>query len=79
MPTEEPVGTPKIDQELERRFSNHPAQGDQRNRYAHLWEEAKHFAYLIRAVTPYTREQSLALTALEESVMWSIAAIARNE
>ena len=29
--------------------------------------------------TPPSREQSLALTALEECVMWANAAIARNE
>jgi len=69
----------KIDIDLEKRFSNHPAKGDQRQRYEQLWDGAKEFALLLKQTTPFCREQSLALTSLEESVMWAIAAISRNE
>ncbi len=41
--------------------------------------KAKEFALFIVENTPSSREQSLALTALEESVFWTNAAIARNE
>ena len=68
-----------LDEDLEKRFSNHPAKGDQRQRYEQLWAEAKAFAYTIKRLTPYSREQSLALTHLEDSVTSSIAAISRNE
>ncbi len=69
----------EIDADLEKRFSNHPAKGDQRERYEQLWDGAKEFAYLIKRLTPYSREQSLALTSLEDTVTRAIAAIARNE
>lgn len=74
-PDEKPV----IDEDLEKRFSNHPAKGDQRERYEQLWAEAKAFAYTIKRLTPYSREQSLALTHLEDAVTSAIAAISRNE
>lgn len=67
------------DEELNRRFTYHPPKEDQPVRYTGLREKAREFAELIRQYTPYSREQSLALTALEEAVMWANAAIARNE
>ena len=70
---------PTIDADLEKRFANHPAKGDQRERYEQLWAEAKQFAYTIKRLTPYSREQSLALTHLEDTVTSAIGAIARNE
>jgi hypothetical protein len=36
-------------------------------------------AYHIKAETPASREQSLALTHLEDAVFWANAAIARHE
>ena len=32
----------------------------------------------VQALTPESREQSIALTKLEEALMWAVAAIARN-
>ena len=40
---------------------------------------AKEFSDAIVDHTPYSREQSLAITALEEATMWAVAAIARNQ
>ena len=40
---------------------------------------AKNFAYVIESTCPNSREKSLAMTKLEECVMWANAAIARNE
>ncbi len=36
-------------------------------------------AQYVLALTPESREQSLAVTKLEEAMMWANAAIARNE
>jgi hypothetical protein len=44
-----------------------------------LRDATKNLAHLIINLTPSSREQSLALTHLEEAVMFANAAIARNE
>lgn len=60
-------------------FTYHPPKGDQPQRYEMIREGAKTLALLINGCTPASREQSLALTALEEVVFQANAAIARNE
>lgn len=60
-------------------FCYHAPKGDQVQRYASVRDEAKEFAHFIVDNTPVSREQSLALTHLEDAVMWANAAIARNE
>lgn len=42
-------------------------------------KEAKHLAHELVEHCPYSRELSLALTSLEETMMWANAAIARNQ
>jgi len=65
--------------ELAKRFTYHPPHDDQVNRYQDIREHARAFAVLLDRHCPDSREKSLALTALEESVMWANASIARNE
>ena len=65
--------------EIEKRFTYHPPEGSQAQRYEYIRSWAKWLALHICEMTPASREQSLAITALEECVMWSNAAIARNE
>ena len=65
--------------ELAVRFTYHAPTGDQPDRYQAIRNQAAFFADLIIAKTPDSREQSLALTHLEEVVFWSNAAIARRE
>lgn len=65
--------------ELAIRFSYHAPQGDQPERYQEIRATAARFADLIVSTTPESREQSLALTALDEVVMFANAAIARRE
>ncbi len=64
---------------IETNFTYHPPKDDQPKRYEEIREVAKNFAMCINENTPASREQSLALTALEEVVFWANAAIARNE
>lgn len=65
--------------QVQRAFTYHPPKGDQTARYSELRAGAKELsAYLIQRCPP-SRELSLALTKLEEAVMWANAAIARNE
>ncbi len=71
--------TPEQVARLENTFTYHAPKAGQNERYIALRNAAKDFAILIMQFTPGSREQSLALTKLEEVVMWSNASIARNE
>lgn len=65
--------------DIEKNFSYHAPKGDQPERYERIREKAKVLAAYIDEKCPDSREKSLALTKLEESVMWANASIARNE
>jgi hypothetical protein len=65
--------------ELERRFTYHAPKSSQPARYERIRNAAKNLAYLIDQACPDSREKSLALTNLEQAVMWANASIARNE
>jgi len=64
--------------QIERAFTYHPPFGDQPAKYERLRAAAKELAFLIFATCPSGRERSLAMTKLEESVMWANAAVARG-
>ncbi len=64
---------------LENIFKYHKPKDDQLERYDDIRNDALGFAQVICENTPPSREQSLALTKLEEVVMHANAAIARNE
>ena len=63
---------------LETNFKYHPPQPGQPEKYQAIREKAKELAYLIVALVPKSREQSVALTDLETTVFWANAGIARN-
>lgn len=65
--------------DLDNRFIYHAPKGNQVERYQTIRDKAKELAELVVADTPSSREQSLALTNLEQAVFWANAAIARNE
>lgn len=65
--------------QIENAFTYHAPKPDQLPRYEELRHSAKDLAQRIVRRTPPSREQSLALTHLEDAVMWANAAIARNE
>ena len=65
--------------ELSKRFRYHVPKADQPARYEAIRAAAYELAGKITGMTPTSREQSLALTSLEEAVFWANAAIARNE
>lgn len=64
---------------IENNFTYHPPKDDQAERYMMIRKEAKEFAKLISELCPESRERSIAITNLEQSVMWANASIARNE
>lgn len=65
--------------ELLTRFTYHAPTPSQISRYTEIRDAALGFAHLIVGLTPESREQSLALTHLDEVVMFANAAIARRE
>jgi hypothetical protein len=69
----------ETDYELEIRFSYHPPiDEEQRSKYEDIRSFAHELALLIHELVPASREQSLAVTKLEEAVMWANAGIARR-
>jgi hypothetical protein len=66
-------------EELLKRFRYHAPKDGQTQRYERLRDMARLMSQAIVDMTPESREQSLALTRLEEASMWANAAIARNE
>ena len=66
-------------EEIENRFTHHAPKGSQPVRYKALRDLGKAMAYGIDCYCPDSREKSLAITKLEEAIMWANAAIARNE
>ncbi|MCY9720237.1 hypothetical protein M5W76_17665, partial [Paenibacillus larvae] len=62
----------------ENNFKYHAPKEGQPEKYTALREKAKDLAYLLDELCPNSREKSLAITNLEQAVMWANAAIARN-
>lgn len=65
-------------EELRRRFTYHAPRGDEPERYELLRGEGRELAELIVELVPAGREQAVALTKLEEVVMWANAGVARG-
>lgn len=65
---------------IEWNMTNHPPAGPEVIcRFESLREYAKAFGHAIDRLVPPGREQSLALTELESSLMWAVAGVARNQ
>jgi hypothetical protein len=59
-------------------FKYHAPKDGQPEKYEEIRDTAREFALTINKLCPNSREKSLAMTKLEEAVMWANAAIARN-
>ena len=70
---------PQENKQIENNFKYHAPKEGQPEKYTLIRDRAKELAYLIEGQCPQSREKSLAITKLEEAVMWANAAIARNE
>lgn len=66
-------------QSLNNSYTYHSPSGDQPGRYIEIREKAKELATTIMECCPSSRERSVALTNLEQAVMWANKAIACNE
>ena len=66
--------------DLANRFTYHPPTSHEvAEKYVTIRSHAHGLATLINEHAPDSREKSLAITHLEEAVMWANAAIARND
>lgn len=64
---------------LDNSFTYHPPKPDQIPRYEALRNKARELAIEFMELVPTSREKSLAITKLEEAVMWANKGIACNE
>lgn len=60
-------------------FTYHAPDGEKAQKHEGLRAAAKSFALVIADFCPEGRERSVALTKIEEAVMWANAALARSE
>jgi hypothetical protein len=65
-------------EDIDNRFTYHPPPPGLVDRFVQIRAEARQLAITIVQQTPESREQSLALTNLEQAVMWANAALARH-
>ncbi|MCY9513300.1 Acb2/Tad1 domain-containing protein [Paenibacillus apiarius] len=63
---------------IENNFKYHAPKEGQPAKYNAIREKAKELANVIDELCPNSREKSLAMTNLEQAVMWANAAVARN-
>lgn len=71
--------TEQLTEQIENNFVYHSPKDDQPQRYVQLRNEARLLAHTINKLCPSSREKSLAITKLEESIFWANASIARHE
>lgn len=65
--------------DLINRFTYHPPRDGQPAKYEAIRATARELAEVIAELAPESRELDLAITNVEQAVMWANAAIARNE
>lgn len=63
---------------IARNFTYHAPTDDQAVLYGEIRAKARELAEMVDVSCPDSREKSLAMTKLEESVMWANASIARS-
>lgn len=65
-------------EKINNNFTYHAPKPGQPEKYTTLRNAAKDLAILIDEMVPDSREKALAMTKLEEVIMWANAGIARN-
>lgn len=64
---------------IDNNFMYHAPKEGQAQIYADIRDKARTLAYMFNKLVPEGREKSLAMTKLEEAVMWANAGIARGK
>lgn len=65
-------------EQIENNFMYHSPKEGQPILYTALREKGKELAYLVETLCPNSREKALAMTKIEEAIMWANSSIARN-
>lgn len=65
--------------EIDRNFTYHAPTEESVRKLQDIRNLAKQFAFLINDLTPDSREKSLAISNLEQAVMWANAGVVRNQ
>lgn len=65
--------------EIDNIFTYHAPKGNQSDKYEILRTRARDIACTINEFCPDSREKSLAITNLQQAIMWANASIAINE
>jgi predicted nuclease with TOPRIM domain len=73
------VDVKPTEKELHNRFTYHAPKPGQPAKYEDIRAAGRYLAHLLVNLCPDGRELSLAVTKLEESIMWANAAIARSD
>lgn len=66
------------DVDLEHRFKFHPADAEKAKRHEKVRDECKQLAATVKMMVPPGREQSTAISKIEEAMMWANAGLARG-
>jgi hypothetical protein len=69
----------ETNEQIENNFRSHLLTDEKAWKCEELRGSAKRLAYLIERNCPNSREKSLAMTKLEEALMWANTSVARNE
>ncbi len=70
--------TPESRKAIAVAFTYHPPREGQPDVYEQLRAKGRELAELIDVLAPSSRERSLALTNIEQAIMWANAAVARH-
>jgi len=64
--------------DMDNRFTYHPPSEEKAVKHVQIREHGRTLAELIDGMVPDGREKSLALTKIEEAIMWANAGLARG-
>jgi hypothetical protein len=67
-----------MQEDIQNNFSYHKPTKESERVFEEVRERCRRLAHFINDVVPMGREQALALTKLEEAMMWANAGIARH-
>lgn len=65
-------------QDIDNRFTYHPPSEERAVKHIQIREHGKALVELLNEVVPDGREKSLAITKIEEAIMWANAGLARS-
>lgn len=64
--------------DIENRFTYHPPSEERVVKHIQIREHGKAIVELLNEMVPDGREKSLAITKIEEAIMWANAGLARS-